>query len=265
MMRVRLRTDDSYCPGSGPIGRVGVGSPVAEAGERRRDRLVTRLSALVLLVALLGAAPPTAPGDELEITGQILYDGRTNGADRAAVVDILRVYNHNPIYMYMKSLGLRETDPAGRPLFALARKATDRALTDVARSRKIDVITVPGGVRGGSHPIPDLTTSVIDRLPVYHVHGTVHYGRAVSAKRIAQLDSRAVLAAIPAYQEARALDQSDARFHLLRRRYLDELNRVVQRAARLGDYDAVVERGGVTSRLGAVPDITSTAIGAIDT
>jgi Skp family chaperone for outer membrane proteins len=220
-----------------------------------------------LLAPVARAAPPAAPSaaaGEVEIKGQVLYDGRGGAPARPAVADILKVYAHNPAYMHMRSRGWRETDPQGAPLFAHAKAAANKALAEAAQAAGVNVITVPGGVSGADAPPQDLTQQVIDRLPIYHVHGEVLSGRATGAQRIAEVDTAAVLAAIPAWEEAQTLGESDARFHLLRRRYLDELNRVVNVVARQGGYDTIVERGGTTSRLGPVPDLTRSAIAAVD-
>ncbi len=231
------------------------------------------LAAIAAAMPTTGPEPITSPtataeaaadDDGIQITGQILYDARGSKAPVAAEVDIVSVYASHPAYMHMKAIGSRETDPLGRPLFATAQADVNRALVESARQRAVNVVTVPGGVTGSPKPVPNLTRDVTDRLPVYHVHGEVHYGRAKGALRIGSLDSRAVLAAIPAWQEAQLLDETDARFHLLRHRYMSELNRVVRQAARQGGHDAVVEQGGVTSRLGPVPDITTIAVAAVE-
>ena len=226
--------------------------------------LLWALLAWTGLAGLPGAELRALPlPDDVEVTGQVLYDSRGGAPARPAVVDILKVYAHNPAYIFMRSKGWRETDPQGSPLFNAAKAAANKALAETAQASRVNVITVPGGVRGGAQPAPDLTQQVIDRLPVYHVHGNVHVGRAAGAQRIAGVDTAAVLASIPTWQEAQALDDSDARFHLLRGRYLEELNRVVNEVARRGGYDTIVEAGGVTSRLGPVPDLTSAAIGSV--
>lgn len=233
------------------------------------EALVTPTVTAAPACASAEAAPEPAPepDDDEEapvvVSGQILYDARRGKDPVPAVVDIVTVYGSHPAYMHMKARGHRETDPKGRPLFATAQSDVNRSLVEAARRAGVNVVTVPGGVTGATEPVPDLTRDVTDRLPLYHVHGEVHYGRAKGALRIAELDSRAVLAAIPAWQEAQSLSEDDARFHLLRHRYMTELNRVVRAAARAGNHDAVVETGGVTSRLGAVPDITASAVGTV--
>ncbi len=211
---------------------------------------------------LFAAAAPLL-GDEVEVTGKVLYDSGKKHT-RAATVDVRTVFSNNAAYMHMKAKGLRETESRGKPLFSAAKASTDKALRDAAQQAKVQVITVPGGVSGGDKPVADLTRKVIDRLPIYHVDGKVEFGRQQGASNIAQIDTQAVLEAIPEYREAKRLGEDDARFHLLRKKYMDELTRVVQLSARRGGHDAVVELGGVTSRLGPVPNVTATAIAAVD-
>jgi molybdopterin biosynthesis enzyme MoaB len=216
------------------------------------------------LVCLLGAAGGT-PGedDALAVTGQVVY-GKAEGAKTAAVVDILAVYANNPIYMRMKAEGLSETDgKRGSKLFAEAQAATNKALAKVASEAKVDVVTVPGGVKGGKQAIPDLSQRVIDKLPVYHVAGKVMYGKVANARQIAELDSAALLNSIPAWRQAQKLTPNDVDYHLLRKRAQEQFEAAVKKAAGDGAFDAVVERGGVTSRLGPVADITPAAMAAL--
>jgi putative intracellular protease/amidase len=225
------------------------------AGARRA------LSLLVPLALLLGAAATEA----LTITGQVLY-GKADGATKAAVVDIVAVYAKNPIYMRMQADGLSQTDGGrGQKLFGEAQTATNKALIRAAKAAKVDVVTVPGGAKGGMGPIPDITQQVVELLPAYHVEGKVLTGSVPDARSIAVLDSAALLQAIPAYREYQLLKPDDVNYHFLRKQAQDQFEAAVKKAARDGGYDAVVEKGGVTCRLGPVPDITPQAVAAIRT
>jgi len=221
-----------------------------------------RLAAFAGLGLLLLGAVVT---DALLVTGKVVY-GKVEGARTAAVVDILAVYANNPIYMRMKAEGLTETDgKRGSKLFAEAQAATNKALAKVALDAKIDVITVPGGVTGGERPISDLTQRVIDRLPVFHIEGKLLFGTLAEARQIAELDSAVLRAAIPAWREAQKLTENDADYHLLRKKASEQFEEAVKEAAHDGEYDAVVEKKGVTSRLGPVADLTPAAIAALNT
>lgn len=231
--------------------------------EQGRNRART-LAALAVLGLLLLAPTSTELGDALAVTGKVVY-GKVEGARNAAVVDILAVYANNPIYMRMKADGLTETDgKRGTKLFGEAQAATNKALAKVALEAKIDVITVPGGVTGGERPIDDLTQRVIDRLPVYHVEGKLLFGVIANARQIAELDSATLLGVIPAWREANKLTENDADYHLLRKKAQEQFEAAVKEAAHDGDYDAVVEKKGVTSRLGPVADLTPAAIAALN-
>jgi molybdopterin biosynthesis enzyme MoaB len=211
------------------------------------------------------AAPERAAAEDeaLAVTGQVLY-GKADAAKAAAVADILAIYANNPVYMRMKAEGLSETDgKRGSKLFAEAQATTNKALAKVAREANVDVVTVPGGVKGGKRPIPDLTQKVIDKLPTYHVDGKVVYGNAANARLIAELDSAALLNAIPEWREAQKLTPNDVDYHLLRKKAQTKLEAAIKQAAGDGKFDAVVERGGVTSRLGPVADITPAAMAAV--
>jgi len=223
-----------------------------------------RLAAFAVVGLLLVAAIPRGAGDALAVSGKIVY-GKVDGARVAAVVDILAVYANNPIYMRMKAEGLSETDgKRGTKLFNEAQAATNKALAKVALDNKVDLITVPGGVSGGEKPITDLTQKVIDRLPVYYVDGPVLFGSVATARQIAELDSAAVLGAIPAWREGQKLNENDPEYHLLRKRAQDQFEAAVKAAAGDGDYDAVVEKKGVSCRLGPVADLTPAAIAALN-
>ncbi len=218
-----------------------------------------RILLLASLALLLCAA-----ADGLQVTGQVLY-GSADKAQRGAVVDILAVYARNPIYMRMKADRLSEKDGArGSKLFAEAQAATNRALVKVAKAEKLDVITVPGGLSGGAEPIRELTAAVIDQLPLYHVEGRVLTGAAADARLIVELDSAALLAAIPAWRQSQTLTENDVNFHFLRKQAQDAFERAVKKVARDGGYDAVAEKGCTTCRLGAVADVTKAAIAALE-
>ena len=214
-------------------------------------------------LAVLALVLVAATDDGLQVTGQVLY-GSAEGAQRGAVVDILSVYAQNPAYMRMRAEGLSETDGArGSKLFAEAQAGTNRSLVKVARAEKLDVITVPGGLTGGSEPIRDLTAAVIDQLPLYHVEGRVLAGVAAEARLVVELDSNVLLAAIPAWRESQLLTENDANYHFLRKQAQDAFERAVKKVTRDGGYDAVVEKGGVICRLGPVADVTQAAIAAL--
>jgi hypothetical protein len=204
-----------------------------------------------------------AAGEALKVTGQVLY-GSAEKAQHGATVNILTVYAQNPVYMRMKAEGLSETDGGrGSKLFAEAQGCANKALVKVAKAEKLDVITVPGGLTGGSEPIRDLTSAVIDQMPVFYVEGRVLTGSAVDARSVVELDSAALLAAIPAWRESQTLTQDDANWHFLRKQAQDAFEKAVKKIARDNAWDAVVEKGGVTSRLGPVLDVTQTAIAAL--
>lgn len=225
-----------------------------DAAPQRRS-VWTGLAVLLLPWVALAAAP----AEDVKVTGQVVY-GSDEGARRAAEVDIVRVYNTNPAYIRMKSLGLSDSSARGRNLFDEAESSAKRALAVVAARHRLDVITVPGGVEGGEIAVRSLTDEVIDELPLFCVEGTVLHGRVAGAQRIGELDSQSLLEAIPAYVEWLPLNENDARYHILRKRYQDDFARAVRRVARSQDLDAVVEKGDVTARRGPVPDVTRVAI-----
>jgi len=211
------------------------------------------------VLPLLVAASAPMPAGDVVVTGQVIY-GSADGAHRAAEADIVLVYNNDPAYMRMKSLGISDTSARGESLFEEAESSVKKALAVVARRHRLDVMTVPGGVTGGELAIRSLTDEVIDELPLFCVEGTVLHGRVAGAQRMGELDSQALLEAIPAYVEWLPLDEDDARYHILRKRYQDDFARAVRAVARSEGLDAVVEKGDLTARLGPVPDVTRTAI-----
>ena len=228
-----------------------------EQGQNRARRLAACAVVGLALIAATWA-------DALAVTGKIVY-GKVEGARTAAVVDILAVYANNPIYMRMKADGLSETDgKRGTKLFGEAQAATNKALAKVALEAKVDVVTVPGGVTGGERPIDNLTQRVIDKLPVYYVEGKLLFGLLADARQIAELDSAALLGAIPAWREQQKLTENDADYHFLRKKAQEQFEAAVKKAAHDGEYDAVVEKKGVTSRLGPVADLTPAALAALN-
>lgn len=216
--------------------------------------------ALATCVLLLAAAAPLA---ELEITGKILY-GSAAGATLGAECDGEGAFARDPAEIHRRELGLSVSSDEGQRLFAKAQSHWRKALARVAADEGVDVITVLGGCRGGDAPIVDVTDAVVQQLPKWYVHGEVLHGRANGAESVAELDSQSVLDQIPEYREFRGLDPTDARYHLLKKAYLDEFASAVRSAARAAGHDCVAETGGVTTRLDSVPDLTRAAIDAID-
>lgn len=221
--------------------------------------LVTGLVGSIVALLLLATASSAA---DVVVTGKVLY-GSGRDARLVAVADIVQVYNQNPAYMRIKALGLSEGDGHGRELFEQAQKWSNKALATVARDKGLDVITVPGGVEGSESPPEDVTQAVIDELPAHCIDGNVLHGSAQGGRSVAEVDSQAVLEAIPEYVEWRGLDENDARWHILRKAYLDSFAKALKRAVRDEGLDVVVERGGVTSRLGPVSDVTALVIQAL--
>jgi len=240
----------------------------------RRTRQVVGIA--VLGVLAIAAAPPpfqaqpepdpvplgsAVPAPALEITGQVLY-GSAQGARTAAVVDIVEIYSRNPAYMRLKALGLQETQGRGKALFDEARATTNKALAEVARRHRLDVITVPGGVNGCE--AANLTREIVELLPIYSIEGALIHGAAGREIRtIGELDSPAVLSTIPAYVEWRALRPDDARYHLLQQAWQEQYARAVRKVAREQNLDGLAEKGNVTSRLGQVPDVTRAVVQAL--
>jgi len=235
----------------------------ARASTARRRSLAGRVpgvaALLLALVALVAARCP----EVLAVTGQVLFGVPAN-AKHAATVDILTVYASNPTYMRMRAEGLSQSDGArGSKLFGEAQLSTNKALVRAAKAASVDVVTIPGGVTGGEDPIPDLTAQVIDLLPVYHVEGKVLTGNATNARLLAELDSAQILAAIPECRELKGLTEAQPNYHFLRKEVQDKFENAVRKVAHDGNYDALVERGGTTSRLGPVQDVTRLAIAAL--
>jgi len=206
--------------------------------------------------------PDPAVASDIQVTGQVLY-GAADGAQTAAVVDIVEVYNNNAAYIRLKNFGLSETEGRGKTLFDEARNAANKALAAVARRHGVDVITVPDGVTSDG-AVADLTREVIDQLPIYAVEGQLLHGNTPRTMQSAgELDSQTVLESIPAYLEWKALDENDARYHLLKKSYLDQFSKAVKKVARDQGLDGIAEKGDVTSRLGPVPDVTRAVVEAL--
>jgi hypothetical protein len=235
-------------------------SSVRPIVDRRRSLAGLLLGVPVLLLALIAARVP----EVLAVTGQVLF-GEAQSAKHAATVDILTVYASNPTYMRMRLEGLSQTDGArGSKLFADAQASTNKALVRAAKAASVDLITVPGGVTGGDAPIPDLTAQVIELLPVYHVEGKVLTGNAVNPRLLAEIDSAQLLAAIPEWRELQGLTEAQPNYHFLRKKAQDKFENALRKVAHDGSFDALVEHGGVTSRLGPVQDVTKQAIAALE-
>lgn len=207
-------------------------------------------------------ASAATPAPDVQITGQVLY-GSAQGAKTAATVDIVEVYNNNAAYMRLKQQGLSETRGRGKDLFEEARSSTNKVLAAVARRHGLDVITVPGGVTSEDQ-VADHTREVIDQLPIFSLEGQlIHGSNPRLMQSVGELDSQAVLESIPAYLEWKTLSSNDAQYHLLQKSYLDQFSKAVKKVARDQRLDGVAEKGNVTSRLGAVPDVTRAVIGAL--
>ena len=108
-------------------------------------------------------ASASVPAADVEVTGQVVY-GTVAGADTAATVDIVEVYNNNPAYMRLKQYGLSETQGRGKSLFEEARASTNKALAAVARRHGVDVITIPGGVTSDSTTVEMITKGFVTEL-----------------------------------------------------------------------------------------------------
>ena len=78
-----------------------------------------------------------------------------------------------------------------------------------------------------------------------------------------QVDSDQVLQNIAAYVEWKALRPDDAQYHLLQQTWKDLYAKAIKKVARDQGLDGIVEKGDVTSRLGAVPDVTRAVVQAL--
>lgn len=242
-----------------------MGSPMTRASTGWHV-LITALLALVSVAAAPAPVQTVDPAEptfvrDVNVTGQVLY-GSAAGAQNAAEVDIVDIYNNNPAYMRLKAFGLQETEGRGKKLFDEARATTNKALASVARRHGVDVITVKGGVEGGE--APDLTREVIEDLPVFAVEGPLLHGSSPRGlTSVGEVDSDQVLQNIAAYVEWKALRPDDARYHLLQQTWKDLYAKAIKKVARDQGLDGIVEKGDVTSRLGAVPDVTRAVVQAL--
>ena len=222
----------------------------------------TLLLMVVIAVPALALAPETGLS-ELTIDKATVVFGPLSNPTRGAEVDINEVYGNHPAFMRLQELGLDRADGRGKKLFNQAKKSVKSALAKVADSEDLHVITHLGGVSGGEIEIADQTAAVIDLLPVYHIDGSLWAGKAKARDNVAEMDKEAVLQAIPAYRDWLNLDPDDTQYHFLKA----DWDKIFQRALKsvvLGEsLEAVVQTGGVTSRLEPAPDITDMVIAAI--
>lgn len=223
---------------------------------RSRPVWLACLGALLLAVAPLHARDDRA---EPSTSGPVYY-GEAAGATRFAEVAIREVYAKNPAFMRLRALGLSESDGGrGQELFDAAQSAAKRALARVADNHDLQVIAELGSVQG-AEGVVDRTSEVIDELPHFYVEGKVLQGNARNARQIGELDSQAVLMAIPAFVEAQGLDSNSARFHILQKEYQDRFSDAMRKTARDAGLDSIVEKDAATSRFGAILDVTQQAI-----
>jgi hypothetical protein len=225
-----------------------------------------RSSGLRRGIAVLGliclAAAPLA---KVEVTGQKLYESADTPQTRGAEADIKEVFANNPAYMRLEALGLSTSSGHGKELFAEADRAAKKALATVANEKDIHVIATLGGVTGGDIPIEDLTDQIIDQLPVYCIDGTVLHGSKRATDMVAEMDRQAVLEAIPAYLRWLDLDESDPDYYFLKEEYEGIYLKALRQVVRDEGLTAVIELGGVTSRLEPPTDVTDLVIGALQT
>ena len=223
-------------------------------------RGATRRGLIGLLVLACVAAGPLA---DLDITGKVLYRSSESNPTRGAEVDINEVFANNPAYMRIEALGLSKTSGHGKELFAEADRAAKKALATVAADRDLHVITTLGGLQGDD-TFGDLTNEVIEQLPVYCIDGTVLHGSKRSIDAIAEMERERVLDAIPSYVAWQELDESDADYYFLKEEYEKAYLKALRKVVRDEGLTAVIEMGGVTSRLDAPPDITDQVIDALE-
>lgn len=231
----------------------------ARARARGPGWLVRCAGALLLAALPLQAADET-PGPT--VTGPVYY-GEARGATKVGEVAIRLVYAENPAFIRLRALGLSESDGGrGQALFDAAQVAAKRALARVANDHELDLIVEIGGV-SGADGVVDRTGEVVEQLPHFHVEGKVLHGSERNARQLAEIDSLAVLMTIPSFVEAQALDESNARFHILQKDYQDRFAAALRKTARDGNYDVLVEKGAATSRFGAILDVTQQTITAL--
>jgi hypothetical protein len=206
-----------------------------------------------------------APLSELEVTGKVLYRSAESHPSRGAEVDIKEVFANNPAYMRLEALGLSTSAGHGQELFAEADRAAKKALATTANELDIHLIAVLGGVSGGDIPIEDLTNQVIDQLPVYCIDGTVLHGSKRATDMVGEMERQAVLESIPAYLRWLELGESDPDYYFLKEEYEGIYLKALRQVVRDESLSAVIELGGVTSRLEPPLDVTDLVIGALQT
>lgn len=226
--------------------------------------LVAGVLALLSAAPLVDAAPGSADG-ELEISGKVVYRASSpSHATRGAEVDLNEIFANNPAYARIDALGLDKTEGHGKELFAEAERAAKKALATVANEADVHVITTLGGVSGGEVEIEDLTERVIDQLPIYCIDGTVYHGSKRAIDKVAEMDREQVLDAIPSYRKWLELDERDADYYFLKEEYEKAYLKALRKVVRDNDITAVIEVGGVTSRLDPPEDISEQVIAALD-
>ena len=220
------------------------------------------LAVIVLSLAQVSAA---VANDELKITGQVLYKSSTVASpSRAAEVDLTEIFDNNPAYMRIVALDLDKSTGFGKELFAEADRAAKKALATVAKDIDVHVITVLGGATGGTVDIEDVTEQVIAELPVYCVDGAVFHGSKRATDNLVEMDRTQVLEAIPAYRKWLELDERDADYYFLKEEYEKAYKAALRSVVRDNSITAVIELGGVTSRLDPPEDITDQVVEALD-
>ncbi|MFT7462147.1 MAG: hypothetical protein ACI9EF_000484 [Pseudohongiellaceae bacterium] len=214
--------------------------------------------------ATVAAVAPAACTDELVIDKSTVVFGPLGGATHGAEVDINEIYANHPAFMRMQSLGLDSSDGRGKKMLNQAKKSVKSALAAVASDEDLHVITHLGGVSGGEIDIEDHTAAVIDLLPVYHIDGALWAGKSRARDNIAEMDKEAVLLAIPAYRDWLNLAPSDTEYHFLKEEWNRAFHGALNSVVRDESLEAVVQTGGVTSRLEPAPEITDMVIEALD-
>lgn len=214
----------------------------------------------IALTALLLAASPLA---ELQISGKVLFRSPSKVPSRGAEADLAGIFAQNPAYMRIEALGLSKTSGHGQELFAEADRAAKKALAFVAEERDLHVITALGGIQGGEISIEDLTEVVVSHLPVYCIDGVAHHGSKKATDQLAEMDRDRVWSSISAYREWCTRKETDVDYYFLKEEYERVYFRALKQVVRDHNLSAVIELGGVTSRLEPAPDITDEVIGSI--
>ncbi len=221
----------------------------------------TTLSLMVILA--LPVLATEVSQSELTIDKTTVVFGPLSNPTRGAEVDINEVYGNHPAFMRMQELGLDRAEGRGKQLFSQAKKGVKSALAAVADSEDLHVITHLGGVSGGEIAIEDQTWAVIELLPVYHIDGSLWAGKAKARDGVAEMDKEAVLQAIPAYRDWLNLDPDDTQYHFLKAEWEKVYQHALKAVVRDEALQAVVQTGGVTSRLEPAPDVTDRVIAAL--